>query len=36
MQTSKQLSVTLVNKPGRLATMLGALTKEKVGLRALR
>ncbi len=35
MQTSKQLSVTLVNKPGRLAAMLGALTKEKVGLRAL-
>ncbi len=35
MQTSKQLSVTLLNKPGRLAAMLGALTKEKTGLRAL-
>ena len=35
MQTSKQLSVSLVNKPGRLADMLGALSKEKVVLRAL-
>ena len=35
MQTSKQLSVSLVNKPGRLADMLGALSKEKVTLRAL-
>ena len=30
MQTAKQLSVTLVNKPGRLAAMLTALNKEKV------
>ncbi len=35
MQTAKQLSVTLVNKPGRLAAMLSALAKEKVTLRAL-
>jgi len=35
MQTAKQLSVTLVNKPGRLASMLTALSKEKVGFRAL-
>ena len=35
MQTAKQLSVTLVNKPGRLNALLGALTKEKVGVRAL-
>jgi hypothetical protein len=35
MQTAKQLSVTLVNKPGRLAAMLSALAKEKVSLRAL-
>ena len=35
MQTSKQLSVTLVNKPGRLVDMLAALSKEKVILRAL-
>jgi hypothetical protein len=35
MQTAKQLSVTLVNKPGRLASMLMALSKKKVGLRAL-
>ncbi len=35
MQTAKQLSVTLVNKPGRLAAMLNALAKEKVTLRAL-
>ena len=35
MQTAKQLSVSLVNKPGRLAAMLGALGKEKVNFRAL-
>ncbi len=35
MQMSKQLSVTLVNKPGRLAAMLAALNKEKVNFQAL-
>lgn len=35
MQTAKQLSVSLVNKPGRLADMLTALAKEKVNFRAL-
>jgi hypothetical protein len=30
-----QLSVSLVNKPGRLAAMLGALSKGKVSFRAL-
>jgi len=35
MQTAKQLSVSLVNKPGRLAAMLGALNKGKVNFRAL-
>jgi hypothetical protein len=35
MQTAKQLSVSLVNKPGRLADMLAALNKGKVGFRAL-
>ncbi|MBN2578470.1 MAG: hypothetical protein JXB10_05715 [Pirellulales bacterium] len=35
MQTAKQLSVTLVNKPGRLADMLAALAKEKVSFKAL-
>jgi hypothetical protein len=35
MQTAKQLSVSLVNKPGRLADMLTALNKGKVGFRAL-
>jgi hypothetical protein len=35
MQMAKQLSVSLVNKPGRLADMLTALNKEKVNLRAL-
>ena len=35
MQTAKQLSVSLVNKPGRLAAMLNGLNKEKVGFRAL-
>jgi hypothetical protein len=35
MQTAKQLSVSLVNKPGRLADMLAALSKGKVTFRAL-
>jgi hypothetical protein len=35
METAKQLSVKLVNKPGRLASMLAALNKGKVGFRAL-
>jgi hypothetical protein len=35
MQTAKQLSVSLVNKPGRLAAMLTALSKDKVNFRAL-
>ena len=35
MQTAKQLSVSLVNKPGRLAAMLAAMNKSKVNFRAL-
>jgi hypothetical protein len=35
MQTAKQISVSLVNKPGRLADMLTAMAKEKVTFRAL-
>jgi hypothetical protein len=35
MQTAKQFSVSLVNKPGRLADLLAALHKGKVGLQAL-
>ncbi len=35
MQTAKQLSVSLVNKPGRLAAVLTALGKEKVNFQAL-
>jgi hypothetical protein len=35
METAKQLSVTLANKPGRLAAMLGEFSKRKVNLRAL-
>ncbi|MFH1265634.1 MAG: hypothetical protein ABIK89_07885 [Planctomycetota bacterium] len=35
MQTAKQLSISLVNKPGRLASMLAALSKGKVGFLAL-
>jgi len=35
MQTAKQLSISLVNKPGRLADMLTALAKEKVNFQAL-
>jgi hypothetical protein len=35
MQMAKQLSVSLVNKPGRLAAMLAALGKGKVNFRAL-
>jgi hypothetical protein len=35
MQTAKQLSVSLINKPGRLVDVLTALTRGKVTLRAL-
>jgi len=35
METAKQLSVSLVNKPSRLADMLGALQKHRVDFRAL-
>ena len=35
MQTAKQFSVRLVNKPGRLAAVLSSLAKEKVHLLAL-
>src|SRR5512140_1643228 len=35
MHTARQLSVSLVNKPGRLAAMLTALSKSKVNFRAL-
>jgi hypothetical protein len=35
METAKQVSVSLVNKPGRLSAMLAALAKGKVALRAL-
>ena len=35
MQTAKQLSVSWINKPGRLADVLMALNKGKVGFRAL-
>ncbi|MGW8256131.1 MAG: hypothetical protein ACWGMZ_01465 [Thermoguttaceae bacterium] len=35
MKTAKQLSVSLVNKPGRLADMLNSLAKEKVNFQAL-
>lgn len=35
MQTAKQISVSLINKPGRLAAMLAALSKGKVNFRAL-
>lgn len=35
MHTAKQLSVSLVNKPGRLADMLAGLSKGKVSFRAL-
>lgn len=35
METAKQVSVSLVNKPGRLSSMLAALAKGKVDLRAL-
>ncbi len=34
MQTTKQFSVQLVNKPGRLSAVLAALNKDKVGTRA--
>lgn len=35
MQTSKQVSVFLENKPGRLAKVLSALAREKVNITAL-
>ena len=35
MEIAKQLSVRLINKPGRLASMLAALNKGKVSFRAL-
>ncbi len=35
MQMAKQLSVSLINKPGRLAALLASLSKEKVSFRAL-
>ena len=35
MQTAKQVSVSLANKPGRLADTLAALNKGKVNFRAL-
>lgn len=35
MHIAKQLSVTLVNKPGRLANVLAELTKEKIHCHAL-
>jgi hypothetical protein len=35
MQTAKQMSVSLVNKPGRLADILTALNKERINFRAL-
>jgi hypothetical protein len=35
MQTAKQLSIFLVNKPGRLADVLAAMSKEKVDFQAL-
>jgi len=35
METSKQISVFLENKPGRLAKVLSALAKDKVNLVAL-
>lgn len=35
MQTAKQLTVSLVNKPGRLAAMLASLNRQKVNFRAL-
>jgi hypothetical protein len=35
MQLAKQLSVSLINKPGRLADVLMALSKGKVNFRAL-
>jgi hypothetical protein len=35
MQTAKQLSILLVNKPGRLADMLTAMSKVKVDFQAL-
>ena len=35
METSKQLSIHLENKPGRLANILSALAREKVNIVAM-
>lgn len=35
METAKQVTVSLVNKPGRLAALLSSLSKERINLRAL-
>src|SRR5437764_7305620 len=35
METSKQISVSLENKPGRLANVLSALAREKINITAL-
>lgn len=35
MQTAKQISVSLINKPGRLSDLLAAMSKEKVNFQAL-
>ena len=35
METSKQISVSLENKPGRLANVLSALAREKVNITAM-
>ena len=35
MQTAKQVSIRLVNKPGRLSSVLSSMTKSKVDLLAL-
>ena len=35
METTKQISVFLENKPGRLANVLSALASEKVNITAL-
>ena len=35
MQTAKQISAFLVNKPGRLAAICSALAKEKINIHAL-
>src|SRR5438046_6209635 len=35
METSKQISVSLENKPGRLANVLSALARDKINITAL-